>query len=304
MSPEPEKVAVDVEGRSLVLTNLAKVMYPETGFTKGHVIDYYLRIAPALLPHIAGRPLTLKRYPDGVTGQHFYAKHAPDHRPSWVQTERLYSPGSLSGQDWVRYVIAGDLQTLIWTANLAGLELHTPQWRLPHQGEPDLLVFDLDPGAPATIVECCAVALLLRPLLEELGLEPFAKTSGGKGLQLLASLSGVTAGLSSDQASTLARELADQLGREHPGAIISNMKRALRPGKVLIDWSQNNAFKTTVTPYSLRARSKPTVSTPVSWDEITGCERPADLVFTSDEVLERVAEHGDLLAPLTAAQPG
>ena len=304
MSPEPEKVAVEVEGRDLVLTNLAKVLYPETGFTKGHVIDYYLRVAPVLLPHIAGRPLTLKRYPDGVAGQHFYAKHAPEHRPSWVRTERLYSPGSLSGQDWVRYVIAGDLPTLIWTANLAGLELHTPQWQLPRQGEPDLLVFDLDPGAPATIVECCAVALLLRPLLEELGLEPFAKTSGGKGLQLLASLSGVTAGLSSDQASTLARELADQLGREHPGAIISNMKRALRPGKVLIDWSQNNAFKTTVAPYSLRARSKPTVSTPVSWDEIMGCERPADLVFTSDEVLERVAEHGDLLAPLTAAQPG
>ena len=304
MSPDPEKVEVEVEGRSLVLTNLAKVLYPETGFTKGHVIDYYLRVAPVLLPHVARRPLTLKRYPDGVTGQHFYAKHAPDHRPSWVRTERLYSPGSLSGQDWVRYVIAGDLPTLIWTANLAGLELHTPQWRLPHQGEPDLLVFDLDPGAPATIVECCAVALLLRPLLEELGLEPFAKTSGGKGLQLLARLSGVSAGLSSDQASTLARELADQLGREHPGAIISNMKRALRPGKVLIDWSQNNAFKTTVAPYSLRARSKPTVSTPVSWDEITGCERPADLVFTSDEVLERVAGHGDLLAPLAAAQPG
>jgi bifunctional non-homologous end joining protein LigD len=304
MSPEPEKVAVDVEGRSLVLTNLAKVMYPETGFTKGHVIDYYLRAAPVLLPHIAGRPLTLKRYPDGVTGQHFYAKHAPDHRPDWVRTERLYSPGSLSGQDWVRYVIAGDLPTLIWTANLAGLELHTPMWRLPHQGEPDLLVFDLDPGAPATIVECCAVALLLRPLLAELGLAPFAKTSGGKGLQLLARLSGPSAGFSSDQASALARELAERLGREHPGAVIANMKRALRPGKVLIDWSQNNAFKTTVAPYSLRARSKPTVSTPVTWAEVMGCERPSDLVFTSDQVLERVAEHGDLLAPLTAAQPG
>jgi len=285
MSPEPEKVAVEVEGRDLVLTNLAKVLYPETGFTKGHVIDYYLRVAPVLLPHIADRPLTLKRYPDGVNGQHFYNKHAPDHRP-----------------DWVRYVIAGDLPTLIWTANLAGLELHTPMWRLPHQGQPDLLVFDLDPGAPATIVECCAVALLLRPLLEELGLRPFAKTSGGKGLQLLARLSGVSAGLSSDQASTLARELAEQLGREHPGAIIANMKRALRPGKVLIDWSQNNAFKTTVAPYSLRARSKPTVSTPVTWDEVMSCERPADLVFTSDEVLERVAGHGDLLAPLAAAQ--
>jgi bifunctional non-homologous end joining protein LigD len=304
MSPEPEKVAVDVEGRNLVLTNLAKVMYPDTGFTKGHVIDYYLRVAPVLLPHIADRPLTLKRYPDGVTGQHFYAKHAPDHRPSWVRTERLYSPGSLSGQDWVRYVIAGDLPTLIWTANLAGLELHAPMWRLPHQGEPDLLVFDLDPGAPATIVECCAVALLLRQLLEELGLRPFAKTSGGKGLQLLAGLSGLSTEVSSDQASTLARELAEQLGREHPGAIISNMKRALRPGKILIDWSQNNAFKTTVAPYSLRARSKPTVSTPVTWEEVMGCERPEDLAFTSGEVLERVAEHGDLLAPLVAAQPG
>jgi bifunctional non-homologous end joining protein LigD len=297
MSPEPDKVAVDVEGRNLILTNLAKVLYPQTGFTKGHLIDYYLRVAPALLPHIAGRPLTLKRYPDGVTGQHFYAKHAPDHRPSWVRTERVHSPGSTSGQDWVRYVVADDLPTLIWTANLAGLELHTPMWRLPHQGEPDLLVFDLDPGAPANIVECCAVALLLRPLLEELGLRPFAKTSGGKGLQLLAALSG----FSSDRASALARSLAEQLGREHPGAIVSKMTKTLRPGKVLIDWSQNNAVKTTVAPYSLRARSMPTVSTPVTWDEVAGCKRPEDLAFTSDAVLERVAAHGDLLAPLAAA---
>ena len=234
-----------------------------------------------------------------MTGQHFYNKHAPDHRPSWVRTERIHSPGSTSGQDWVRYVIAGDLPTLIWTANLAGLELHTPMWRLPHQGEPDLLVFDLDPGAPATIVECCAVALLLRPMLEELGLRPLAKTSGGKGLQLLAALSGLT----SDQASIVARSLAEELGRAHPGEIISNMKRALRPGKVLIDWSQNNAVKTTVAPYSLRARSQPTVSAPISWDEVAGCERPADLIFTSEQVLERVAEHGDLLAPLLAAKP-
>ena len=297
MSSEPEKVEVEVEGRKLVLTNLAKVLYPETGFTKGPVIDYDLRVAPALLPHIAGRPLTLKRYPDGVTGQHFYAKHAPGHRPAWVRTERIHSPGSTSGQDWVRYVIADDLPTLIWTANLAGLELHTPMWQLPHQGEPDLLVFDLDPGAPATIVECCAVAQLLRPLLEDLGLRPFAKTSGGKGLQLLAGLSG----FSSDRASALARTLAEHLEREHPGAIVSKMTKTLRPGKVLIDWSQNNAVKTTVAPYSLRARSRPTVSTPVTWDEVAGCGRPQDLVFTSDEVLERVARRGDLLAPLTAA---
>ena len=300
MSPEPEKVAVDVEGRNLVLTNLAKVLYPDTGFTKGHVIDYYLRVAPALLPHIANRPLTLKRYPDGVFGQHFYNKHAPDHRPDWVRTERIESPGSSSGQDWVRYVIAGDLPTLIWTANLAGLELHTPMWRLPHQGEPDLLVFDLDPGPPATIVECCAVALLLRPLLEELDLRPLAKTSGGKGLQLLATLSG----LSSERASALARSLAERLGQEHPRVVVSKMTKSLRPGKVLIDWSQNNAVKTTVAPYSLRARSKPTVSTPVTWDEVAACQRPEDLVFTSEQVLDRVAAHGDLLAPLLTPAAG
>src|SRR5262252_1768475 len=284
MSPDPEKVEVEVEGRSLVLTNLTKVLYPETGFTKGSVIDYYLRIAPVLLPHIASRPLTLKRYPDGVTGHHFYNKHAPDHRPGW---------------DWVRYVIAGDLPTLIWTANLAGLELHTPMWRLPHLAEPDLLVFDLDPGAPATIVECCAVAQLLRPLLAEEGFEAFAKTSGGKGLQLLAPLSGV----SSDEASAIARALAERLERDLPRYVVSRMTRSLRPGKVLIDWSQNNAHKTTVAPYSLRARSQPTVSTPVTWDEVAQCTRREDLVFTSGEVLDRVAEHGDLLAPLVANPP-
>jgi len=258
MSPDPEKVEVEVEGRSLVLTNLTKVLYPETGFTKGAVIDYYLRIAPVLLPHIAARPLTLKRYPDGVTGQHFYNKHAPDHRPGWVRTERLPAPGSTSGRDWVRYVIAGDLPTLIWTANLAGLELHTPMWRLPHVAEPDLLVFDLDPGAPATIVECCA-------------------------------------------ASAIARALAERLERELPRYVVSRMTRSLRPGKVLIDWSQNNAHKTTIAPYSLRARSQPTVSTPVTWEEVAQCTRREDLVFTSGEVLDRVASRGDLLAPLVPA---
>jgi bifunctional non-homologous end joining protein LigD len=298
MSPDPEKVAVDVEGRTLVLTNLTKIMYPETGFTKGAVIDYYLRVAPALLPHIADRPLTLKRYPDGVTGQYFYNKHAPEHRPGWVRTEMVASPGSASGQDRVRYVVADDLPTLIWTANLAGLELHTPMWRLPHPAEPDLLVFDLDPGAPATIVECCAVALWLRPLLAAEGLEAFAKTSGGKGLQLLSAISGT----SSDGASALARSMAERLERAHPGAVVSRMTKSLRPGKVLIDWSQNNAAKTTVAPYSLRARGHPTVSTPVTWDEVAGCAHPADLVFTSEQALDRVAEHGDLLAPLARRQ--
>ena len=201
MSPEPEKVPVEVEGRKLTLTNLGKVLYPETGFTKAQMIDYYLRIAPVLLPHLAGRPLTLKRYPDGVDGEYFYAKHAPGHRPSWVPTARVPSPGSRSRGATVLYLVGGDLPTLIWTANLAGLELHTPMWRLPYASQPDLLVFDLDPGPPATIVECCAVAQLLRPLLADRGIEPLAKTSGGKGLQLIAAI----AGLTSEEASGLAR---------------------------------------------------------------------------------------------------
>src|SRR5262249_53502009 len=185
----------------------------------------------------------------------------------------------------------------IWAANLAALELHTPMWRYPAIGEPDLLVFDLDPGPPATVVECCQVALLLRPLLTELQFRPAAKTSGGKGLQLYAAASGKT----SPQTSDLAKELAEQLEAEHPDLVVSRMTKALRPGKVLIDWSQNNAAKTTVAPYSLRARSRPTASTPVSWDEVAQCTRREDLVFTSGEVLDRVAEHGDLLAPLAPA---
>ena len=297
MSPEPEKVPVEVEGRKLTLTNLGKVLYPETGFTKAQMIDYYLRIAPVLLPHLAGL-LTLKRYPDGVDGEYFYAKHAPEHRPSWVPTARVPSPGSRSRGATVLYLVGGDLPTLIWTANLAGLELHTPMWRLPYASQPDLLVFDLDPGPPATIVECCAVAQLLRPLLADRGIEPLAKTSGGKGLQLIAAISGLT----SEEASGLALDLAERVERAQPDLAVSRMTKTLRPGKVLIDWSQNNAAKTTVTPYSLRAMARPTVSTPVSWDEVSGCAQPGDLMFTSDDVLERVARHGDLLAPLAAAR--
>ncbi|HEY6279237.1 MAG TPA: non-homologous end-joining DNA ligase [Streptosporangiaceae bacterium] len=294
MSPEPEKVPVEVEGRQLILTNLGKVLYPEAGFTKAQVIDYYLRVAPVLLPHLASRPLTLKRYPDGVTGEYFYAKHAPDHRPAWVETARLPSAGTRSRGASVRYLVAGDLPTLIWTANLAGLELHIPMWRLPGVGRPDLLMFDLDPGPPASIVECCAVAQLLRPLLTEHGLEPLAKTSGGKGLQLVAAITGLT----SEQASQLALDLAERLARAHPELVVSRMTKALRPGKVLVDWSQNNAAKTTVAPYSLRAMPQPTASTPVTWDEVGACRQPEDLVFTSDDVLARVADRGDLFAPL------
>jgi len=291
------KVSVEVEGRTLALSNLDKVLYPEAGFTKAQVIDYYLRIAPVLLPHIASRALTIKRYPEGVTGEFFYQKNAPAHRPAWVPTARIASPGSTKSRDTIEYILGGDLPTLIWAANLAALELHAPMWRYPAIGKPDLLVFDLDPGEPATVVECCAVASLLRPLLEGLGLAPVAKTSGGKGLQLYAAVSGMT----SQQTSDLAKELAEQLESAHPALVVSKMTKALRPGKVLIDWSQNNAAKTTVAPYSLRARSQPTVSTPVSWDEVERCAHAADLVFTADDVVTRVAESGDLFATTLAA---
>jgi bifunctional non-homologous end joining protein LigD len=287
-----QKVSVQVEGRTLTLSNLDKVLYPEAGFTKAQVIDYYLRIAPVLLPHITSRSLTIKRYPEGVTGEFFYQKNAPAHRPAWVPTARIASPGSTKSRETIEYILGGDLPTLIWAANLAALELHAPMWRHPAIGEPDLLVFDLDPGEPATVVECCEVALLLRPLLTDLGLEPAAKTSGGKGLQLYAAVSDMT----SQQTSDLAKELAEQLESAHSALVVSKMTRALRPGKVLIDWSQNNAAKTTIAPYSLRARSLPTVSTPVTWDEVGRCKHAADLVFTADDVARRVEESGDLFA--------
>ncbi len=293
MSPDARKVPVEVEGRTLILSNLDKVLYPAAGFTKAQVIDYYQQIAPVLLPHIAGRPVTIKRYPDGVDGKFFFQKNAPSH-PDWVSTADIASPGSTKARETIEYLIGADLPTLIWAANLAALELHTPMWRYPSVGEPDLLVFDLDPGPPATVVECCRVALLLRPLLTEMKLDPVAKTSGGKGLQLYAAVHGQT----SEQTSDLARGLAEHLEQEHADLVVSRMTKALRPGKVLIDWSQNNAAKTTVAPYSLRARAQPTVSTPVSWDEVEACQRAADLVFTADDVLARVEASGDLFAPV------
>jgi bifunctional non-homologous end joining protein LigD len=292
VSPDTRKVQVQVDGRTLTLSNLDKVLYPAAGFTKAQVIDYYERVAPVMLPHIASRPVTIKRYPEGVDGEFFFQKNAPAHRPDWVPTVEIASPGSTKSRATIDYLLGGDLPTLIWAANLAALELHTPMWRFPHVGEPDLLVFDLDPGPPATIVECCRVALLLRPLLAELGFAPMAKTSGGKGLQLYAA----AAGMASQETSDLAKQLAERLEQEQPQLVVSRMTKALRPGKVLIDWSQNNAAKTTIAPYSLRARAQPTVSTPVSWDEVEGCKRAADLVFTADDVVARLAETGDLFA--------
>jgi bifunctional non-homologous end joining protein LigD len=314
-----DKVTVRVEGRELSLSNLSKVLYPADGFTKGEVLDYYQRVSGLLLPHVQGRPMTLKRYPDGVDGQSFFAKHAPAGRPDWVRTGEIVTRSSRSREPGaaVSYVVIDDLPALIWAANLAALELHVPMWRFPapgksargqssrgqsakpapeHGHQPDLLVFDLDPGAPATIVDCCRVAEALRPALADDGLDALPKTSGGKGLQLYARISDRK--MTAEQASALAKELAERLEREQPRLVVSRMTRSLRTGKVLIDWSQNNGSKTTVAPYSLRAREHPAVSTPVTWDEVSACQAPGDLFFTAADVLARAEQHGDLFAGL------
>jgi bifunctional non-homologous end joining protein LigD len=288
------KVLVDVEGTQVALTNLEKVLYPSVGFTKGQVLDYYTRIAPVLLPHLAGRALTRKRYPDGVEGQVFFEKNAPRGTPEWVHVENLPSPGSSKNRETIDYVVVDDLATLVWTANLASLELHTHMWRVDAR-KPDMVVFDLDPGEPATIVECCEVALLLREVMTADGLDPLPKTSGSKGLQLYARADDFA---SSEETSAYAKALAQRFEASHPDLVVHRMTKALRPGKVLVDWSQNSAAKTTVSVYSLRAKARPTVSTPVTWDEVAGCRKPEDLVFTSDDVLARVEADGDLFAPL------
>jgi bifunctional non-homologous end joining protein LigD len=304
------KVVVDVEGRQVTLSNLDKVLYPN-GFTKGQVIDYYSRVAPVLLPHLRGRAVTRKRYPNGVDGQVFFEKNTPRGTPEWVRTEVLPSPGSSKDRDTIEYAVIDDLPTLVWTANLAALELHTHMWRvvaprgksarqgspahLASQAPPDLIVFDLDPGAPATIVQCCEVAGLLREALLADGHEPFFKTSGSKGLQLYCRARGFK---TAEETSAYAKGLAQRFEGSYPSLIVHRMAKELRPGKVLVDWSQNSAAKTTVSVYSLRARPEPTVSTPVTWDEVCSCTAPEELVFTSDDVLARVDELGDLFAPL------
>jgi bifunctional non-homologous end joining protein LigD len=296
MSPAAEKVPVQVDGRQLTLSNLDKVLYPEVGFTKGEVIDYYTRIAAVLLPHVQDRPLTFKRYPEGVEGQFFFAKNAPSHTPDWVRTVELPSPGSTKKRDTINYPVMCDLPTLVWAANLAALELHVPMWRVTRTGKPkhpDMMVFDLDPGPPATIVECCEVARHVRGVLDEDGLTSYPKTSGSKGLQLYVPLDEKAPW---EDVHAYARTLAQRLEKEHPQLVVWNMKKELRTGKVLVDWSQNNAAKTTVAVYSLRARATPTVSTPVAWDEVESCSRPEDLRFTSADVLQRVEQHGDLFA--------
>jgi bifunctional non-homologous end joining protein LigD len=288
----PEKINVDVDGRHLQLTNLHKVLYPQTGFTKGEVIDYYTRIAPVLLPHLAHRALTIKRYPNGVDAKFFFEKNATRGTPSWVRTVTLPVPGSTKNRETIDYVVVEELATLVWLANLAALELHVPQWHLPPRARKprtDLLVFDLDPGAPATITECCEVAVRLRDLLAEDGVTLFAKTSGSKGMQVSAPIQVDDP----DVPSAYAHSVAKHLEAEYPKLVVSRMTKSLREGKVLVDWSQNNPAKTTVAPYSLRARDEPTVSTPLTWDEVEAGGTPR---FTGEQVLERVDQLGDLFA--------
>jgi bifunctional non-homologous end joining protein LigD len=291
----PQKAELLVEDRRIQVSNLDKVLYPKAGFTKGQVIDYYIRIGPVLLPHLKDRPLTMKRYPDGVEGEFFYEKNCPSHRPKWVQTAKVWSE---SNDRMMNYCLVQDLPTLVWAANLADLELHTSLSRKNNIERPSMMVFDLDPGAPADIVQCCQVGLWLRDLLAGMKLKSFAKTSGSKGLQVYAPLN---TAVTYDQTKDLSRALAQHLEGEHVDLVTSNMSKAVRKGKVFVDWSQNDEHKTTICVYSLRARDEPTVSTPVTWNEVENClkkKKTEVLKFRSDQVLARVEKLGDLFEPV------
>jgi bifunctional non-homologous end joining protein LigD len=296
-----DRVVVQVADRQLTLTNLSKPLYPD-GFSKAEVIDYYTRIAPVLLAHLRDRPVTFVRWPDGVAGQSWFEKNLPRGAPGWLRTVRLPSSGSRGSGEVIEYPLLDDLPALVWAANLAALELHVPQWRIGPDGSrglPDRLVFDLDPGPGATIVDCCRVAARLQEILRGDGLTAAPKTSGSKGMQLYA---GITVDRP-DAPSEYAKRLAQQLARETPDAVTAVMSKAQRTGKVFIDWSQNNPAKTTIAPYSLRGRDQPTVSTPITWEEVRTCRAPEDLIFTAPDVLDRVDELGDLLADLHRHRP-
>jgi bifunctional non-homologous end joining protein LigD len=281
---------IELDGHRLRLRNLGKVLYPATGFTKAEVIDYYARVAPAMLPHIAGRGITLKRFPDGVEGGSFFEKRCPSHRPDFVGT--IDGPGDRGGA--IGYCDLDSLPALVWAANMAALELHAPMALGRDIESPQLCVFDLDPGAPATIVECARIALQLREVLAGIGLECVAKTSGSKGMQLYVPLNSPH---THDQASDFAHAVAKAMEKHHPDDVTSVMRKELRPAKIFIDWSQNSRHKTTVAAYSLRARPEPTVSTPVTWDEVSDCADGSPLSFTAPEVLDRIDRLGDLFSP-------
>ncbi len=307
MSPEPSRVTVSVGDRELQLSNLDKPLFP-TGFTKRDMLDYYARIAPAMLPHLRDRPVTVKRFPNGIDSKGFIEKNVPRHAPDWIRTITLQRKGvdrwgrkneEDSGRDTTEFVLVDDLATLTWLVNLASVEFHTPMWRARNEepGPPDLLVFDLDPGPPAAISECCRVALLLRERANGDSIGLMAKTSGSKGLQLYAPVAGK--GWAADGTNTYAHELGRALEKDHPDLVVSRMAKALRRGRVFIDWSQNNTAKTTVSPYSLRALDGPSVSTPLTWEEVVhGAEGEGDrlLRFTPSDVLLRVEDMGDLFS--------
>ncbi len=286
---------IEIQGTPIKLSNLQKVLYPAAGFTKKDVIDYYVRIGPAILPHLAGRALTRKRYPDGVDGEPFFEKNAPMHKPDWVKTAPVWSDAS---HRTVHYILANDMATLVWLANLAALELHPSLALAKDIQSPTDMVFDLDPGPPANIVQCCQVAMWLREVFEHLGLKSFAKTSGSKGLQLYVPLN---TPVTFEDTKLFSHALAQLLEQEHPKEVVSDMKKALRTGKIFVDWSQNDEHKTTVAVYSLRARENPTVSTPVTWDEVERALKKKDpnlLVFRSEQTVARFEKLGDLFEPV------
>ncbi|HYF51471.1 MAG TPA: non-homologous end-joining DNA ligase [Planctomycetota bacterium] len=288
-------VETDVAGKRLALSRLEKIFYQETGFTKGDVIEYYTRISPVFLPHLKNRPLTLKRYPDGAQGMFFYEKNCPVYRPKWVKTATVWSEGNQRDMD---YCLANDLPSLIWAVNLACLEFHTSLSLAKDVFRPTVIAFDLDPGPPADIIDCCQVAVWLKEIFDDLKLQSFPKTSGSKGLQIYVPLN---TAVTYDQTKPFALALAQILEQQHPDRVTSMMKKSLRKGKVFVDWSQNDDHKTTVCVYSLRAKERPTASTPVTWDEVFAAlkhKNASRLAFESDEVLQRVQKHGDLFEPV------
>ena len=291
---------VEVQGRKLKLTNLEKVLYPTAGFAKGQVVDFYVRIAPALLPHLVGRPLTMKRYPEGVDQEYFFEKNAPMHRPDWVKTAPVWSE---SNHRTIHFILANDLPTLVWIANLASIELHPSLSRAADIQTPTMIVFDLDPGPPANIVQCAQVGLWVRRIFDHFGLRSFPKTSGSKGMQIYVPLNSATMPRKTtyEQTKSFAHAVARLLEQEHPELVVSDMKKAVRANKVFVDWSQNDEHKTTISVYSLRAREHPTVSTPVTWEEVEHALKKKDaglLVFEAKDVLARVEKMGDLFEPV------
>ncbi len=285
-----EPVEIDVEGRRISISNLDKVLYP-SGFTKAQVIDYMARIAPVAVPHLTGRALTFRRYPDGTETKGFFEKRCPGHRPPWIEV--ALGPGDRAGG--IEYCRIDETAAMVWAANMAAIELHAPMALAADLTVPRALVFDFDPGAPAAIAECCEIAVAVRAVLDSVGLRGWCKTSGSKGLQLYVPLN--TDAPTHEAAADFALAVGQVLQRQMPGRVTTVMAKAERPGKIFVDWSQNAHHKTTIAPYSLRARTEPTVSTPVTWGEVEECaDGTLDLVFTSNDVLERVVEHGDLFA--------